>query len=96
LDLPNVFIQYTDSTSATENPIVACIEWQNCEVADICVCVVILDIDPSHRTDFVLAAADANDVELLFIPAGAIGKFQPLDPRTFEEFKARARQKFGR
>jgi hypothetical protein len=93
---PNVFIKYTDNGWTTENLIVAYINWLHHEVAKDCPCVLISDIYPSHRTDLVVATAEANDLELLFVPAGATGKFQPLDRRTFGELKARARAEFAR
>jgi hypothetical protein len=58
--------------------------------------ILILDVYPTHRTDRVVESAAANDVELLFVPAGATGRFQPLDRRVFRELKARARAEFGR
>jgi hypothetical protein len=79
----------------TENLISAYIEWLHHEVAKDCLCVLTLDTSPSHRTDLVVATAEANDVELLFIPAGATGRFEPLDRRIFGELKARARAECG-
>jgi hypothetical protein len=65
------------------------------EVADGHSCILVLDVYPSHRTDLVFAAAEANDVELLFVPAGGTGRFQPLDRRVFGELKSRARAEVG-
>jgi hypothetical protein len=55
-----------------------------------------MHVYPRHRTERVLATAEANDVELLFVPAGGTGRFQPLDRRVFGELKSRARAEFGR
>jgi hypothetical protein len=49
-----------------------------------------------HRTDLVVTTTEANDIELLFVPTGATGGFQPLDRRIFGELKVRARAEFGR
>jgi hypothetical protein len=86
----------TESGWATAEIIVAYIEWLSREVAKGCPCVLILDVYPSHKTDHVIETAAANDVELLFVPAGATGRFQPMDRRVFGELKARARAEFGR
>jgi hypothetical protein len=74
---------------------VAYIEWLHRDVADGYPCVLVLDVYPSHRTERVLATAEANDVELLFMPAGGTGRFQPLDRLVFGELKSRARLEFG-
>jgi hypothetical protein len=92
---PNAFIEHADSGWTTENLIVACIEWLHYEVAKDGLRVLILDIYPSHRTDLVVVTAEANDMELFFVHAGAIGRFQPLDRRIFGELKAPARVEFG-
>jgi hypothetical protein len=93
---PDVCIHHTDSGWATEGLIVAYIEWLDREVADGHPCVLIVDVYPSHRTDLVFATAEANDVELLFVPEGGTGRFQPLDRRVFGELKSRARAEFVR
>jgi hypothetical protein len=93
---PDVFFQHTDSGWATENLIVAFVEWLHKDVAKGCACVLILDVYPSHRAEAVLAVAEADDVELLFVPAGATGRFQPMDRRVLGELKARARAEFTR
>jgi hypothetical protein len=93
---PDVPIRHTEKGWATENLIVEYIEWLHREVAEGFPCILIMDVYPCHRTDRVLAAADTNDVELLFVPAGATGRFQPMDPRIFGELKARARAEFAR
>jgi hypothetical protein len=37
-----------------------------------------------------------NNIELLLVPAGATGRFQPFDRCVFGELKARTRAEFGR
>jgi L-serine deaminase len=37
-----------------------------------------------------MAAAEEDDIELLFAPAGGTSEHQPLDYRIFEEFTSRA------
>jgi hypothetical protein len=90
------FIRHADSAWSTETLIVASIKWLHHEVAKGYACVLILDVHPHHRTDLVLATVDANDVELLFVPAGGTRRFQPLDRRVFGKLKARARAEFSR
>jgi hypothetical protein len=91
-----VILRHSESGSATENVIVEFIEWLHREVAQCSPCSLIFDVYATHRTERVLAAAEANDVELLFVPAGGTGRFQPLDRRIFGELTARARAEFSR
>jgi hypothetical protein len=44
----------------------------------------------------VFQTATANDLELLFVLAGATGRFQLMDRQIFWELNARARAEFGR
>ena len=92
----DILIRHTESGWATERIITSYIEWLAREVAHGSPSILVLDVYPSHRTDLVVDTAAANDVELLFVPAGATGRFQPLDRRVFGELKARARAEFGR
>jgi hypothetical protein len=39
---------------------------------------------------------DANDVGLLFVSAGATGRFPAMDRRVFGKLKTRARSEFSR
>lgn len=92
----DVVVHHSTSGWATENIIIAYIGWLHRQVADGAPCVLILDVYPTHRTDRVFAAAQEDDVELLFVPAGGTGRFQPMDRRIFGELKARARAAFDR
>jgi hypothetical protein len=91
-----VILRHFDSGWATENVIVESIEWMNREITDFSPCVLIMDVYPSHRTKHVMATAEALDVELLFVPPGVTGRFQPMDRRIFGKLKARARADFTR
>jgi hypothetical protein len=48
-----------------------------------------MDVYTSHRTEHVLATAEAEDVELLPVPSGGTGRFQPMDRRIFSELTLR-------
>jgi hypothetical protein len=63
-------MQHTDSGWATENLISNDIEWIHRDIAQGYSAVLILDVYPTHRIDLVFQTATANDVELLFVPAG--------------------------
>jgi hypothetical protein len=93
---PDIIVRHTDSGWSTETIIVSYLEWLSREIASGCPCALILDVYPTHRTELVFDTAAAHDIELLFVPAGATGRFQPLDRRIFGELKARARAEFGR
>jgi hypothetical protein len=93
---PGFILQHTDSGWATENLISNCIEWLHCDIDQGYPAALILDIYPTYRTDLVFQTATANDVELLFVPAGSTGRFEPMDRRIFGDLKARARGGFGR
>jgi hypothetical protein len=84
---PEVKFRHADSGWSTDNPI-AYINWLHRKVAQGLQCILILDLYPGHWTHAVFDAADANDIELLFVPAGATGRFQPMDRRLFGEIKA--------
>ena len=51
----------------------------------------LLDVFPAHTTERVRTTAENFNIELLYIPAGATGIYQPLDKRIFGELKSRAR-----
>jgi hypothetical protein len=70
---PDVVVHPTESGWATENIIIADIEWLHEQVA-VSVCTLIIDAFPTHGTDRVLATAEADDVEL-FVPASARAAF---------------------
>jgi hypothetical protein len=55
-----------------------------------------MNVYRSHRIERILATTEAEDVEILFVPAGGVGRFQPVDRRTFGELKARVRTDFPR
>ena len=57
-------------------------------------CCVIWDVYPSHRSELVCKTAAELFIELLYVPAGATSRFQPLDVRIFGELKMRARAAF--
>jgi hypothetical protein len=54
-------------------------------------CCLILDLYRGHRTEAAKAKAVQLGIEPLFVSAGGMSKYQPLDRRVFEELKARAR-----
>jgi hypothetical protein len=62
---PRVIGQHSESGWATENVIVEFIESLHREVADCKPCALVLNIDPSHRTQCVIAAAKEIDVKFL-------------------------------
>jgi hypothetical protein len=84
---PNVVVRHTESGWASAELIVAYVEWLSRDVAKGCPCALVLDLYPSRRTDRVARTAEDNDGEVLFVPAPAIGIFQPLDRRIFGELK---------
>jgi hypothetical protein len=72
------------------------IKWLHREIADYRAYVLIMDVYPSHWTDCVLATAEGDDAEVLFVPTRGTGRFQPVDCRIFGELKARAQGHFER
>ena len=52
-------------------------------------CALLLDQYPSHCTDKVKGLAALLNIELIYIPKNATGKFQPLDRRIFGILKAK-------
>jgi hypothetical protein len=92
---PMVIFRHSESRWATEKVTVELIEWLQREIADYRPCVFIMDVYPSHLTDRVLVATEAEDVRLLFVPTGGTGRFQQMDRRIFAELKARGRADFA-
>jgi hypothetical protein len=84
---PKVILRHSESGWATENVIIEFIKWLHQEVADYKPCALVLDVYPSRRSEWVIAAAKENDVELLFVPAPGTGNFQPRDRRIFGELR---------
>lgn len=64
-------------------------DWMNNEK-----CALILDVFPAHRTQAVKDLAKELNIELLFVPAGATDRFQPLDRHIYGGLKSRIRSKF--
>jgi hypothetical protein len=87
---------HSEAGWATENMIIEFIEWLHHDITKSSPCTLILDVYPGHRTERIIATAEANDVELLFVPASGTGGFQPMDRRIFGDLKARAGAEFGR
>jgi hypothetical protein len=81
---------------STEELMLSYLLWIHENVAQRRPCVLVLDVYPSHRTDNVKECARQSGIELLFVPAGATGRLQPLDRRIFGELKSRARAEFNR
>jgi hypothetical protein len=89
-------VNHSPNGWATEPLIIEYLNWIDLDAVDGEPCVLVLDIDPMHRTPAVQASARDLDVELLDVPAGATEEFQPLDRRIFGELKSRARVEFER
>jgi hypothetical protein len=75
--------------------IIEFIEWLHHDITESNPCTPVLDVYPSYRTEHVIPTAEAPDVELLFVPAGGTGRFQPMGRRIFADLKVRARAEFG-
>jgi hypothetical protein len=91
---PKVILRHSESGWATENIIIEFIKWLHQEVADDKPRALVLDVYPSHRSEWLIASAAENDRELLFVPAGGTGRLQPMYRRIFGELKALARAEF--
>jgi hypothetical protein len=91
-------VRITDSENGwcTEDVMVAYLERIHHDAAHRFPCALVLDVYPSHRTARVQQRAEELDIELLFVPAGATGRLQPLDRQIFGELKSRARCEFQR
>ena len=56
----------------------------------------VLDQYGAHDTPKVQRTAESLDIELIFVPKGGTGKYQPLDRRVFGALKAKGRAKWSR
>jgi hypothetical protein len=53
-----------------------------------------MDQDRTQTTEAVAVKAEAFGIELIWIPKGATGKYQPLDKRVFGALKSKGRAKW--
>jgi hypothetical protein len=93
---PKAILPHSKSGWATENVIIESIKWLHQEIADYKPCALVLNVYPTHSGEWVIASAEEDNMELLFVPAGGIGRFQPMDRRAFGELRARAPAEFSR
>jgi hypothetical protein len=56
--------------------------------------VLVWDVFTSHRDNTVVAHAFERGIQLIFVPAGQTGTYQPLDLRVFGELKRKIDQRF--
>jgi hypothetical protein len=91
----NVICRQTVAGWTTEPMMLEYLEWLSAEANGEKICLV-LDVYPAHRTPKVKSRAAELGIELLYVPAGATGRLQPLDRRIFGELKSRARCEFCR
>jgi hypothetical protein len=47
-----------------------------------------------HTTDKITETAEELGIEIIWVPKGATGKYQPLDRRTFGALKSKGRTKW--
>jgi hypothetical protein len=83
-------LHYSESGWATGNVIIEFIEWLHPEVIDSKPSTLVLDVFPSHETEWFIDAAEEKGVGLPFVAAGGNGGVQPMDRRIFGELKVRA------
>ena len=57
-------------------------------------CSLVWDVHSSHRSADVVACARQRKINLLFVPAGQTGEYQPLDRRVFGVLKKQAHRLF--
>jgi hypothetical protein len=86
-------LSFTESGWCTEELFLNYLEWLSQSAANAPLALV-LDIYPTHRTERVKTFASEHSIQLLFVPAGATGRLQPLDYRIFGELKQRARKPY--
>jgi hypothetical protein len=77
-----------------EELMVAYLSWLRKYVAATQICLV-LDQFGAHDTPAVRQTANSLSIELLFVPRGGTGRYQPLDRRTFGALKAKGRAKWS-
>jgi hypothetical protein len=53
-----------------------------------------LDQFGSHTTELVTTKAEALGIEMIWIPKGAMGRYQPIDQRMFGTLKAKGKVKW--
>jgi hypothetical protein len=56
--------------------------------------VLVWDVFAAHRDKMVVASAFEDEVQLIFVPAGQTGEWQPLDKRVFGELKGKINERY--
>jgi hypothetical protein len=76
--------------------IIVFILWPHQESAQGSPYTLVFDVYATHRTGRIITAAEANEVELLFVPECGTGSFPQTDRSIFGDLKARAWAEFAR
>ena len=92
-DISDVVFCHTTNGWVKEEITIRLLEEIRNHAGDDAACL-ILDVYSAHRTESVLKRAKKLKIELIFIPAGGTGKYQPLDYRLLGEMKSRAKRLF--
>jgi hypothetical protein len=86
-------ILHSPSGWSTEPLMLDYLDWLRCQMPPEPLCL-LMDQFGTHTTETVTTKADALGIEVIWIPKGATGKYQPLDRRTFGALKAKGKAKW--
>jgi hypothetical protein len=70
-----------------------CLHWLRARIPGEPICL-IMDQFTVHTTDEVTKTAEELGIDIIWVPKGATGKYQSLDPRTFGALKSKGRAKW--
>jgi hypothetical protein len=88
-------IWHSESGWCTEGLMLSYLAWLRSTREDEPLCLV-MDQYTTHTTDRVEAEADRLQIDLIYVPKGATGRYQPLDRCTFGALKSKGRAKWLR
>jgi hypothetical protein len=77
----------------TEPLMIRYLHWLRHRIPEEPLCLV-MDQFTAHTPDQVQAEADQLDIEIIWVPKGATGRYQPLDRRTFGALKSKGKAKW--
>jgi hypothetical protein len=86
-------VWHSPSGWSTELLMLDYLEWLRRQMPPEPLCL-LMDQYGTHTTDAVNEKAEALGIELIWIPRGATGRYQPLDRRTFGALKAKGKAKW--
>jgi hypothetical protein len=86
------FIKHLANIQFTKEMMIDYLRWLYAIIANIVLCILVLDMHPFHQIDRIEQMVSDSDIELVFVLVEGIRHFRPPDRKIFVELKAALRQ----